>query len=200
MTHTPLLLVRHGQTPWNLEGRWQGQADPPLTDKGRSQAEALAAALASRTKRPWTRILTSDLRRASQTALCLSQALSLPLERDPRMRERDVPGWSGKLRAEIERTDPVNLSAFLAGDPVIRPGGGESTEELAARGRSAIEDLVRRFAGESLIVVSHLGWINALVPEARPDNAEATEVEAEVILARPASPGGGGTRTGGVVL
>lgn len=197
---TCLLLVRHGQTPWNLEGRWQGQADPPLTVRGQAQAKALAAVLAARSSRPWTRIVTSDLRRASQTAAFLANALSLPVELDRRLRERDVPGWSGRLREEIERIDPVTLQAFLSGDVSVRPGGGETNEELAARGRAGIEDLVRRYPGESLILVSHLGWINALVPEVRPDNAEATEVDAEQILARIPSPSGGATGSGGLVL
>ena len=199
-TRTPLLLVRHGETPWNREGRWQGQADPPLTPQGQAQAQALASALAARSSRPWSRIVTSDLCRASQTANALAEALSLPLELDRRLRERDVPGWSGRLREEIERTDPLNLRAFLSGDPSVRPGGGETDEELVARGGAAIKDLVQRFAGESLILVSHLGWINALVPEVRPGNAEATEVDAEQVLARLVPSSGGRKGSGDLVL
>jgi broad specificity phosphatase PhoE len=176
--YTTLLLVRHGQTTWNAAGRWQGHADPNLTEAGRAEAKTLAEAMSSETDRPWTRIIASDLARARQTATFLAEALSLPLEEDSRLRELDVGEWSGQTRAEIDTTDRERLLAFESGDPSIRPGGGESRIELAERVRAVAAEWALRFPGEALIVVTHLGVIRALAPGAEPANAERIEVNA----------------------
>ena len=183
-TRTPLLLIRHGQTPWNVAGIWQGQADVGLTEEGERQARSVAAALAAQADRPWKRILASDLQRAWRTAAAIGEALGLEVVTDPRMRERDAGAWSGHTKVEIEQTDAVTLAAFHAGDPDVRPGGGETTHEVRARGLDAIAELVARAPGEPIIMVSHLGWIRTLVPEANSENGARTEVIAEEVLAR----------------
>jgi len=177
---TRLLLVRHGQTPWNAAGRWQGFGDPGLTDLGRQQAEALAAELLATADRNWHRIIASDLGRALETARILSHALELSVEIDHRLRELDVGEWTGLTRAEIEMRDPETLRDFESGEPSVRPGKGESRIEIRMRTRDCVRDLARRYSGEGLIVVTHLGVIRALVPGAEPDNAgwvEATLAE-----------------------
>jgi broad specificity phosphatase PhoE len=175
---TRLLLVRHGQTPWNVAGRWQGHADPGLTEEGVTQAKELAEAMSLETDRPWTRIFVSDLARARETAAILGAALALPVEADPRLRELDVGEWSGQTRAEIAANDQVQLVAFESGDLSIRPEGGESREELAERVRVVAGELAGRFPEESLIVVTHLGVIRALAPGFEPTNAGRIEVDA----------------------
>ena len=182
---TRLLLVRHGQTPWNADGRWQGHADPSLTAEGRKQAERLAHLLREQAARPWTRILSSDLARAQETAACVANRLVLPIELDLRLRELDVGAWSGLTRGEIERRDPDTLRAFEEGEPTVRPGGGESRLEIRLRTRDFILDLADRYEGQHLIVVTHLGVIRALVPGAEPNNTGQIEVVAEEIAARP---------------
>ena len=182
-TRTPVLLIRHGQTPWNVAGIWQGQADVGLTEEGEQQARAVAADLASQSTRPWKRICASDLQRARRTAETIGEALGLEVETDPRMRERDAGKWSGHTKAEIEKTDAETLAAFREGDPDVRPGGvGETTHEVRARALAALADLVSRAPGEPAILVSHLGWIRTLVPDANADNGGCTEVIAEEVL------------------
>jgi broad specificity phosphatase PhoE len=180
-----MLLIRHGQTSWNAAGLWQGHGDPDLTDEGRAQADRLARSLQGEMDASWTRVLSSDLARAHQTAMAVANLLSLPIELDVRLRELDVGTWSGLSRSEIEDRDPETLKAFERGEPMIRPGGGESRIEIRERTHAFVCDLVNRLAGESLIVVTHLGVIRALVPGAEPSNAERIEVIAEELAARP---------------
>ncbi|MBY0401961.1 histidine phosphatase family protein, partial [Myxococcota bacterium] len=100
---TLICLIRHGETTWNREGRWQGHADPELTVEGLAQARWLAETLAAeQAARPWTRLYSSDLLRARATAERIADALRLELVLDPRLRELDVGRWSGLTRPQIE--------------------------------------------------------------------------------------------------
>jgi broad specificity phosphatase PhoE len=184
-TRTRLLLIRHGETPWNADGRWQGHGDPSLTAEGRAQADRLARALHGAAQPRWTRVITSDLARAHQTAVAVANLLALPIDIDPRLRELDVGAWSGLSRSEIERQDRETLVAFERGEPTIRPGGGESRIEIRERTHEFVSDLANRLSGENVIVVTHLGVIRALVPGAEPGNADRIEVVAEELAARP---------------
>ena len=184
-TRTRLMLIRHGETSWNVAGLWQGHGDPGLTDEGRAQADRLAQSLREEEDRSWTRVIASDLVRAHETAVAVADQLSLPVEVDLRLRELDVGKWSGLSRSEIEKRDPKTLSAFERGEPTVRPGGGESRIEIRERTHEFVCDLVNEFAGQGVIVVTHLGVIRALVPGAEPSNAERIEVLAEEIAARP---------------
>jgi glucosyl-3-phosphoglycerate phosphatase len=99
-----LLLVRHGETDWNAQNRWQGQCDVPLNETGREQARLLSARL----QRLWDReqlprpqqLLASDLCRAMETATLLETGL--PLQTDPRLRERGFGSWEGKTHTEVK--------------------------------------------------------------------------------------------------
>src|SRR5580765_6857553 len=93
-----LVLVRHAESTWNAEGRWQGHADPPLSDAGRAQAEALAEDLAGER---FDAVYTSDLARAAQTAEIIARRFGLPAVSDPALREVDVGSWSGLTREEV---------------------------------------------------------------------------------------------------
>ena len=97
---TELIVVRHGETDWNRDGRYQGHADPPLNDAGREQARELARALADQ---PLDVAYTSDLRRAAETARIIVDGREVKLVEDPGLREIDVGSWSGLTRAEIGR-------------------------------------------------------------------------------------------------
>src|ERR687894_225034 len=113
-----LLLVRHGESTWNARGRWQGWADPPLTDLGRAQAEAAGPAAA-----PVDAVVSSDLQRARATAELMAVALGLDpaaVHVEPDVRERDVGDFTGLTRAEIEERWPGVLArgnASIARDP-----------------------------------------------------------------------------------
>lgn len=184
-TRTRLLLVRHGETSWNAEGLWQGHAGPGLTIEGRAQADRLARAIQAETESSWTKVIASDLARARETAVIVAELLALPIEMDIRLRELDVGSWSGLSRSEIERRDPETLLAFERGEPMVRPGGGESRVEIRERTHAFVSERVSRFADRDVIVVTHLGVIRALVPGAQPGNTERFEVLAEDLALRP---------------
>ncbi|MGH8984507.1 MAG: histidine phosphatase family protein [Acidimicrobiia bacterium] len=152
MTPTRLLLVRHGESTWNVAGRWQGQADPPLSDLGERQAAAAAVALTDPPDAVWT----SDLARARRTAELLAEPHRLVLRADARLRERDVGEWSGLTRAEIEERWPGWLGARRS------PGGFEGDEALAARSLAALRDIAAGAPGATLIVVTHGGVIRTV--------------------------------------
>jgi len=168
-----ILLVRHGESTWNAEGRWQGQGDPPLSPRGEEQARALAACL--REEKP-SSIVASDLRRAADTARILGAELGLVPRFDARLREHDVGAWSGLPHEEIAARWPEQLARFRAGDLDVRPGGGESRREMIARARAALAALRTEHPGR-LLLVSHRGWIRAVAAEARLENCEVWRLE-----------------------
>jgi probable phosphoglycerate mutase len=165
-----LLCVRHAQSTWNALGRWQGQADPPLSEAGRCAAEALGTRLASE-RAGCAALVSSDLLRARETAEILSRALRLEPEVWPLLREADIGSWSGRVSAEIEALWPEDYRRFRAGDPELRPGGGESRQALRLRALAGVRALEGRFAGGRVVVVTHLGWIRALAPGLQLANA-----------------------------
>lgn len=153
MTGARLFLVRHGESIWNADGRWQGQADPPLSRLGEHQA---AAAVAGFTEPP-DAIWTSDLVRAARTAEVLAAGLGLGRPAaDVRLRERDVGEWSGLTRTEIEHRWPGYLAARRS------PSGFEGDEQLLARAQEALRELAGSAPGTTLLVVTHGGVIRTL--------------------------------------
>lgn len=182
-TDAPVLvsLIRHAESEWNASGRWQGHADPPLSARGRQQARELAERMAGARA---SILLCSDLQRAHQTAEPLAVALGIPLQIDPRLRELDVGRWSGLRRDEIEALDPDGLVRFESGDPAFRPGAGESRREIRARARRAIAHWIARQPEGRIVIVTHLGFIRALLPSEEPDNAGVVDVSARDALTR----------------
>lgn len=178
MSRGSILLVRHAESTWNAEGRWQGWGDPPLSDRGRAQAEALARRLEGTAPEA---IVSSDLARAAETARALGAVLGVALRFDPRLRERDLGRWSGLTEDEIVARYGDELARFRTRDPELRPGGGESRIAFAARVAPALGELGR--AGSRLIVVTHLGVVRLVAPERRPGNAEALAVPCTVLAA-----------------
>lgn len=164
-----VLLIRHAESEWNAAGRWQGQADPPLSERGVAQAEALAERLRGA---PADVLRCSDLDRARRTAEILGAAWDRVPVLDPRFRELDVGDWAGLSRDDIARKDPETLAAFEAGDPDARPGGGETRREIRLRVRAAAAALLEEHAGQRIALVTHLGVIRALQPGSDPGNAE----------------------------
>lgn len=147
-----LLLLRHGQSTWNAEGRWQGWADPPLSPTGVSQAEAVLPALLDA---GFEAVVSSDLQRARATAEILARGLDASVEVDARLRERDVGAWSGLTPAGIEERWPGRLEAWRAGR-LLRPPGGESNPQLEARALDALQALSSR-PERAILVVTHAG-------------------------------------------
>ena len=146
MVATHLILIRHGESVWNAEGRLQGQQDPALSDLGRRQVAALAPAVAS--LRP-DRVVCSDLVRARETA----EILGFPEpELDPAWREIDVGEWGGKLAADV---DPQVMADWRLG--AANPPGGETRAVFLARIGAAIDALAGD--GGTVLVSTHGGCV-----------------------------------------
>lgn len=160
---TTLLLLRHGETEWNLSGRWQGQAaDTRLTELGRQQARVVAHRLRSY---PIHAIYSSDLLRAFETAQIVGQTVGLTPLAEPALRESDIGAWTGLTWAEIAARYPNEVAAMQAGQEVRR-GGGESFGELQARLAAAAEQIAARHAGQTVLLVSHGAALRSLVAHA----------------------------------
>ena len=149
---TRVLMVRHGQSEWNAVGRWQGQADPSLTDLGRLQAREAARALGT-----VDAVWASDLRRAVETAMIVADLLGVgPVVLDPELRERDAGEFSGLTPPEIEQRYPGYL------DDGRRPPGWEADQALVERGLRALRGIAAEVPGGDVLVVTHGGLVYAL--------------------------------------
>lgn len=160
---TNVLLVRHGESEWNALGRWQGQADIPLTELGRRQAAVAATKVGS-----VDAIVASDLIRARTTAEIIAAHLGIePVLVDEGLRERDAGEWSGMTRAEIHERYPGALPddpSRNGSDPghVVHPPGWERDEDIATRVVAALDRVAAHCPGGTILGVSHGGAINAL--------------------------------------
>lgn len=149
---TTFLLLRHAQSAWNEQGRWQGRADPPLSDLGRRQAGAAAGRLGA-----VDAIVASPLERARVTAEILAEANGIgPVVVDDDLVERDVSEWSGLTRAQIEAEWPGYL------DEARRPPGWEEDDAVVARALAVLARVEAMYRGASVVVVTHGGLIGSL--------------------------------------
>jgi broad specificity phosphatase PhoE len=170
---TSFVLIRHAESVWNAEHRWQGHADPPLSPRGIAQTQALCGQLAAERA---DALVSSDLVRARATAEVLGRALGLTPRTDPRLRELDVGRWAGLTRGEIEACDAEALKRFEAEDPDLRAGGGESRAQIRIRVRRAFRALALEHPGARVIVVTHLGVVRALLPGIDLGHTECVEL------------------------
>ncbi len=152
---TRLVLVRHAETPWNAEGRWQGHTDIGLSELGRRQAVVTARHLASAFPDACL-IARSDSLRAAETSEPLERLLDVPVVVDERLREIDVGAWGGLTSAEVEVLHPESYAAFRAGEQ-IAIGGGETVADLRRRMLAALDDVAGKVGDGVGIVVTH-GW------------------------------------------
>lgn len=171
-----LMLVRHGETDWNVEDRLQSQADRELNENGRMQAKELADTL--RKGKAFDAIVTSDLKRASQTADILSAELGVPVVGSwPELRERKCGDWEGKTMAELRAEVPgLESASFYAGTPP----GGETLDAFIERSEQALEKLLKDYPGKRVLVVCHRGTVRAV--KAAAENLsyqDALAIEAE---------------------
>lgn len=152
-------MLRHGRTDWNLQRRFQGQTDIALDDVGLEQAERAAAMLAS--LRP-TRIVSSDLQRAQQTAAAVARRTGLPVHIDAGLRETFAGDWEGLTQSELAERFGDAVAAWGSRSD-IRPGGhGETRIEVAERVVRCVErELAEVPAHGSLLVVTHGGAARA---------------------------------------
>jgi probable phosphoglycerate mutase len=147
-----MLLVRHAQSAWNESGRWQGRADPPLSELGRRQAVSASSRLGA-----IDAIVTSPLERARDTAHAFAVATGVgPVVVDDDLVERDIGPWSGLTRAEIEDRWPGAL------DEGRLPAGFETDELLVQRSSVTLSRIGAMFDGATVVVVTHGGVIRSL--------------------------------------
>jgi broad specificity phosphatase PhoE len=159
-----MVLVRHGQTEYNREGRWQGSgSDVVLNDAGRAEAARVADALADRFDGDVAAVYTSDLERARETARILAARLGVEVVDDPALCELSHGRWEGLTHAEVEARWPAELAAYQADPFHVRRGGGDSYQDLEARVCPELERLADRHLGERIVVVSHGGPIRLVL-------------------------------------
>jgi probable phosphoglycerate mutase len=157
---TRVLLIRHGETPWNRDRRWQGQADVPLSSAGQQQASRLAAHLKADGGLSIRAVYSSDLCRAHDTARALAAALGTELTLDPAWREIAVGQWTGLSREEIRERFAQEWQRIAAGEDLPR-GGGETFAGFSNRVVTALESLRAQHPVETVAVVTHGGVIRA---------------------------------------
>ena len=168
---TRFIVVRHGETQWNVEQRIQGHGDSPLTRRGEAQADAIAARLA---EERFDALVASDLGRARQTAARIALRTGHAVVPDARLRERNFGEGEGLTYAEIDRLHPGAFSRTQEMDPDYRVPGGETRREFHHRILVAFEELAREHDGERICVVAHGGVLAAIyrvihdIPVAQP--------------------------------
>ncbi|WP_067827647.1 histidine phosphatase family protein [Nocardia inohanensis] len=156
-----LILLRHGQTEWNASDRMQGQIDTELSEIGRRQAKDCAPDMACN---DLIHIVSSDLKRAHDTALAVADHAALPVHTDPRLRETDLGQWEGMDHHEVDRLYPGARKAWRL-DPTWTPPGGESKLEVGARALPVVQELFAEredWPGRTILLVAHGGLIAAL--------------------------------------
>jgi len=149
---TRLILIRHGETDWNVEKRYQGQEDPPLNRRGRDQAQWLAEALSGI---PLDVLYSSPLARARETAQTLKERLGVPLHFEERLKEIHLGEWGGKLSAEVAEQDPDRHLRWETDAWSVTPPGGESLFQVRERVHAAADEIVRRHEGKTIGLVAH---------------------------------------------
>ncbi|HQX75849.1 MAG TPA: histidine phosphatase family protein [Thermoflexales bacterium] len=185
---TQLWLIRHGQTDWNVQRRWQGQSPnaPSINALGVAQARAVADELADT---PFDALYASDLPRAVETANIIAARIGLPVQIDPRLREISQGDWEGLTPREISERYPHDWRVRHAEDTIShRAPGGETPNEVGERFLRAITEIANRHAGGAVVIVSHGFVIGTLLAHAQglpfgrarelvPDNAHPHVLE-----------------------
>lgn len=156
---TTIIALRHGETRWNVEERFQGHGDSPLTETGRRQVAALAQRLKTM---PFDELISSDLDRARSSAAIIAAATGHRVETDARLRERHYGVLEGLSMAQIKADHADVLDRFNADDPDYRIPGGESHRMVYERHIAWVEDRVAGHPGTTAAIVIHGGVLDSL--------------------------------------
>ncbi len=180
------MLARHGETVFNVSGRWQGQSNSPLTERGLAQARELGRALADE---PIAAVYSSDLGRAAQTAQEVAGLHGLAVELEPQLREFDVGRWTGKSGEEVDAEYPGARRAWADAPAGMRLPGGETLLEAQTRALAFFAERMPAHAGQTVVVISHGGIGQTILVNAiggsvddlwlkhRVDNAQISRLE-----------------------
>ena len=156
---TRVILIRHGETAWNVDTRIQGQLDIPLNARGRWQASRLGAALEGE---GIDVVYSSDLSRAHETAQALASHLGLSVATDTGLRERGFGRFEGMTFAEIEARWPDDSARWRRRDPAFGPEGGETLQGFFERCRATALRLASAHPGRTVVMVAHGGVLDCL--------------------------------------
>jgi probable phosphoglycerate mutase len=157
MQRTQLIIVRHGQTEWNIAGIRQGHLDSCLTSKGLAQAKALAQRLA---QERFSALYSSDLGRAVQTAMAIADLTGHEIVTDARLRERHLGIFQGLNAGQISEKYPEERRLLRTIGPDYVIPGGESMRQQVERNVSYLNDLASKHVGETIVVVTHGGVVS----------------------------------------
>lgn len=178
---TILTLVRHGQTDWNLQRRYQGQKDIPLNEEGIRQAKALAELLAGES---FDVIYTSDLKRAFHTAKEVHKGRNIDLIKDARLREICFGEWEGEFFQEMFSQYPERFAVSHADPTIILAPGGESVAQVAARTSELADEVSHLYPSGKVLVVTHGMALATLVCR----SSETSLTEAHKMVPKNAEP------------
>lgn len=170
MDATRLIVVRHGETAWNVDTRIQGHLDIPLNATGLWQARQLGDALAGEAI---SAIYTSDLLRARRTAQAVADATGAALVDEPGLRERAFGSFQGRTFAEVEAEHPEQARRWRQRDPDYAPQGGESLRVLRERVIDTTHRLAARHPGGLVLLVTHGGVLDVLYRAATRQDIQA---------------------------
>ena len=157
---THVVIIRHGQSQGNAEGRFGGHTDTPLSPRGRKQAQATARALASE---KFTAIYSSDLPRAIETASPLAKLVGVPLETTDALRERSVGVMEGLTFEEAAEQHPEQYQALLRRDFEHVLAGGESYRQTLDRASRQLDEAIEQHKGGRIALFAHTGTICILI-------------------------------------
>ncbi len=149
---TRVIMLRHGETLWNREGKMQGQADVELSAHGREQAREVAAEL---TRYAFDAVWSSPLSRALETARTVASVQGLDVHVDARLGEINMGDWAGKTWVEVSKTHPERVERLRAGEDFRRSESGETAEEMARRGTRALHDIAAQHSDQTVLVATH---------------------------------------------
>jgi broad specificity phosphatase PhoE len=155
-----LIVVRHGETFYNMEDRLTGQADIPLSPLGERQAERVGAYLAGE---KLDGIVSSDLQRARVTALAIAAHHGLVVQEDPDIREIALGNWEGMLSSEVAVLEPELMAKWQANSSLFAPIGGETLIQLHVRIVRALDRWSMRYPTGTVVWVAHGGLIGVLI-------------------------------------
>ena len=160
---TTLILIRHGETPYNRDRRYQGHRDTPLTKKGKRQAKEIAIRLRNESL---DAIYSSDIKRTRYTAKVINGYYSLKINILPQLREIDFGDWEGKTHNEIRREWKGLLDEWENEPSKIKISRGESIKDLAERVRTTIKKIISDHPGQRIAIITHGGPIRIILMDA----------------------------------
>lgn len=157
-----IILIRHGETTWNALGKLQGQADPPLTQKGIDQANNLAKNLQSEGIQI-TAIFSSERQRALKVAQILGNFLNITVFTDELLNSRNLGDFSGKTLKELENTVPKLYKQYISGELDFAPPNGESARSVLSRNSAFLKKIRQNYNdNDKILVVTHRGNVGDL--------------------------------------